>query len=56
MVGQQVLRIAAVFILSESKGGGRKHRRRVWFGEVDDGFDFGVLVRHTGEIKCESGP
>lgn len=41
--------------------GRRKHRRRVWFGEVDDGFhfghnEFGVLVRHTGEIEYESGP
>lgn len=61
VVDREVLRITAVFILSKSEGGGRKHRRRMGFGEADDEPDFDdcqfeVLVRETGDIKCESGP
>lgn len=60
MVDREVLRITAVFTLNKSEDGGRKHRR-MGFGEVDgepdfDHLEFKVLVRQTGDIKCESGP
>lgn len=61
MTDREVLRITAVFILRESEGGGRKHRGRVWFGEVEEDLDFGrnefgVPVRYAGEMERESGP